>query len=82
MFVHKLLLGLVDSESHLSYIDLNDPTRFILSFRYLRLPLCRFIYAQHEPFRALCSNYNSLYNILSLYPCRGYNDISQKFATQ
>ena len=66
MFLYNLIYGNIDSQHLLTRLNFNIPSRRTRNFRPLLLSHCSSTYAQHDPFRVLCSDYNGLYHILSL----------------
>ncbi|SPP90099.1 blast:Protein Wnt-5, partial [Drosophila guanche] len=65
IFMHNLIKGDVGSPDLLRGGNFTIPIRPTRNYIPLFLPLCRSNHALHEPFRVLCSDYNSLYHIIS-----------------
>ena len=60
LFLHKLIIGDVQSNFLLSCINFNVPSRLSRNFVPIYLNLCRYNFTLHEPFRVICSKYNAL----------------------
>jgi len=58
--LHKLINGDVDSPFLLSSLNWNVPCITVRRFHPLSLPICKSNYAFHDPFRALCDDYNAM----------------------
>lgn len=65
-FLAKLLNGDINSEFLLNNVNLSIPNR---SSRYpvtIKLSTCRTNYAQNDPFRCLCNDFNNLHGLFDL----------------
>jgi hypothetical protein len=65
LFINNLMQGDIDSEALLRQLHFSVPCRRTRYFLPLTLPYCRSNYALHDPFRALCSDYNKLQHIIA-----------------
>ena len=64
-FLHKLIIGEIDSIFLLERLSFSVPRRTTRNFIPLALPTCTTDYALHSSFRVLCAEYNNLCQVFS-----------------
>jgi len=64
IFMNNLIRGDVDYVDLVSRLTFNAPVRLMRNYHPINLPRCSSNFSQHEPFRVLSNNYNSLYNLI------------------
>lgn len=65
-FLLSLLRGDIDSNFLLSRIQINIPSRPTRNYKFLNINYSRFNYANNDPFRRLCDQFNGVYHIIDL----------------
>ena len=65
-FLMKILQGNIHSESLLNRIGMNVPNRCTRNFELLQIQYYRTNYANNDPLRRLCIQFNKLYHIIDL----------------
>ena len=62
VFLHKLLSGDINSPMLLGRVKINVPQRSQRRYVPIWLDVCVTNYADNEPFRSICKDYNKLYH--------------------
>lgn len=65
-FLIKLTNGNLISEHLLYEMNFNIPNRRSRYYIHLKLNMCRSNYAQNDPFRCMCNDFNQLYSIVNI----------------
>jgi len=60
IFMNNLIRGDIDSVDLVSRLTFNVPVRLMRNYYPINLPRCSSNFSQHEPFRVLSNNYNTL----------------------
>jgi len=64
IFMNHLIRGGIDSVDLVSRLTFNVPVRLTRNYYPINFPRCSPNFSQHEPFRVLYNNYNTLYHLI------------------
>jgi len=64
IFMNNLIRGDIDSVDLVSRLTFNVPVRLMRNYFPINLPRCSSNFNQHEPFRVLSNNYNTIYQLI------------------